>query len=254
MTTWVLLRGLGREARHWGGFVPALQAALGPAARVLAVDLPGTGGARSRPSPWSISGIADDVLGTLRDIGAEPPYVWVGMSLGGMVALTLAQRVPGHTQGCAVINTSVAALSPFWHRLRPHAAWRLLLAAMPWRSARSRERAILGLTSNSPIRTAILAQWTSCARDAPVARTTVFRQLRAAASSRAPVAPPVKVWLIACERDRIVSWECSRALARHWSLNLQVHPTAGHDLAVDDPEWLVATLVVLHQQTMLPDM
>lgn len=40
--TWLLLRGLTREAGHWGDFPRQLQAAL-PEARILAIDLPGNG-------------------------------------------------------------------------------------------------------------------------------------------------------------------------------------------------------------------
>ena len=38
---WVLLRGLTREARHWGGFPERLGAALG--VEVHCLDLPGNG-------------------------------------------------------------------------------------------------------------------------------------------------------------------------------------------------------------------
>ena len=40
--TWFLLRGLSREAGHWGEFVPALRAAL-PDAAIHTIDLPGAG-------------------------------------------------------------------------------------------------------------------------------------------------------------------------------------------------------------------
>ena len=39
MSTWVLLRGLAREARHWGEF-PACLASRLAGARLVAVDLP----------------------------------------------------------------------------------------------------------------------------------------------------------------------------------------------------------------------
>jgi hypothetical protein len=29
------------------------------------------------------------------------------------------------------------------------------------------------------------------------------------------------------------------ALARHWSLPIVLHPLAGHEIAMDDPAWLV---------------
>ena len=55
--TWVLLRGLTREAGHWGGFGATLARALAAGApdgrppRIVALDLPGHG-----ESAWSPSG------------------------------------------------------------------------------------------------------------------------------------------------------------------------------------------------------
>ena len=42
MDTWILLRGLTREASHWGAFAGDFQTAL-PHAQVVALDLPGNG-------------------------------------------------------------------------------------------------------------------------------------------------------------------------------------------------------------------
>src|SRR5205814_3692341 len=57
---WLLLRGLAREQRHWGAFLPALQAAL-PDARVHCLDLPGAGTEHARTSPANARSIAEDV-------------------------------------------------------------------------------------------------------------------------------------------------------------------------------------------------
>ena len=50
MTTWVLLRGLMREARHWGEFAATFQAQLS-GTRVVARDLPGNGRLHHLRSP-----------------------------------------------------------------------------------------------------------------------------------------------------------------------------------------------------------
>jgi pimeloyl-ACP methyl ester carboxylesterase len=78
------------------------------------------------------------------------------------------------------------------------------------------------------------------ARLAPASRGNVLRQLLAAARYRAPpMAPPVPLLLLASERDRLVAVACSRALAEAWQVPFAVHPCAGHDLALDDPAWLI---------------
>ena len=88
--SWVLLRGLTREARHWGDFADQLARALPPsspgATRVLALDLPGNGVFHQEASPASVAAMADFARAQLQARGLPPPYRLVAMSLGGMVA------------------------------------------------------------------------------------------------------------------------------------------------------------------------
>src|SRR4051794_18960897 len=56
--TWVLLRALTGDSRHWGAFLPAFERAVAPA-RVIALDLPGNGTRRSEASPASVEAMAE---------------------------------------------------------------------------------------------------------------------------------------------------------------------------------------------------
>ena len=55
--TWVLLRGLMREQRHWGAFVELLAKAF-PQHQVVTLDLPGNGLLHQRASPWRVSALS----------------------------------------------------------------------------------------------------------------------------------------------------------------------------------------------------
>ena len=55
--TWVLLRGLTREQRHWGGF-PKLLAEQLPGAHIVALDLPGNGRLCAQTSPATVPEMA----------------------------------------------------------------------------------------------------------------------------------------------------------------------------------------------------
>lgn len=244
MTTWVLLRGLGREARHWGEFPARLQAAL-PAGHVtLALDLPGLGRHHDAASPSSLAGMVEAARRELATLPHRPPCVFVALSLGGMVAQEWMRRERRQVAGCVLINTSVAGLSPPWRRLRPGALARMVLLARPGLTVRERERRILALTSNRPVDEAVLSTWTGIARMAPVTRANLVRQLAAASLARAarerPTAPTL---LLASRHDRIVHWSCSQRLAARWGMPLATHPWAGHDLPLDDPDWVVTQIV-----------
>ena len=55
--SWVFLRGLMRESRHWGEFPDQFRAAL-PHADIVTPDLPGNGAKRHLRSPLSVQGLS----------------------------------------------------------------------------------------------------------------------------------------------------------------------------------------------------
>lgn len=244
MSTWVLLRGLARESRHWGELLPALRQGVPAGDAVVALDLPGNGTRWREPSPANVAQMVAAARAALAEAGHAPPYLLVALSLGGMTALAWAAQAPGELRGCALVNTSLGGLSPFWQRLRPDAWPTLLWSIAPGRTAIERERAILRLTSNLPVSSGTLQAWADVARAHPVSTANALRQIVAAARFRAPARPPpVPLLLLASRRDRLASVRCSRAIAAAWDVPLHEHPSAGHDLALDDPRWLVARLL-----------
>ncbi|MFD0971061.1 alpha/beta fold hydrolase [Plantactinospora endophytica] len=84
----VLLHGLGDDERDWHGVLPGLAARH----RVYVLDLRGHGRS-SRPGRYSFELMRDDVLGFLDalDVGR---CVLVGHSMGGVVAILLAETAP----------------------------------------------------------------------------------------------------------------------------------------------------------------
>jgi len=45
--------------------------------------------------------------------------------------------------------------------------------------------------------------------------------------------------LLSSRGDRLVDARCTDALAAAWGLKPRVHPWAGHDLPLDDPDWTI---------------
>jgi len=245
VSTWVLLRGLTRESRHWGEFVDTFGQQL-PGATVVALDLPGSGRLHQTKSPSSVEEIAAHCRKQLLEAGLRPPYYLLALSLGAMVAIAWASGRPEDVLGCVLINTSARPFSPFYRRLRLGKYASLVALALRAPTSPRREQGILGLTS-SRLRGAgdVLSQWRAYARENPVSRANALRQLIAAARYRAPRAKPrPPILVLTSAADRLVDPRCSRELARNWKCELREHPSAGHDLALDDGPW-VATQVRL---------
>jgi pimeloyl-ACP methyl ester carboxylesterase len=242
--TWVLLRGLTREAAHWGDFAAALQQAW-PQARVLALDLPGNGPLHAQRSASTIGAMVAWCQAELVRRGVQGPVQVLAMSLGAMVATEWAYRAPQQIAGCVLINTSFRPFSAFYHRLRPRNYGRLLQLMLGRAGPLAWERAILAMTSNQAAqRPAVLPGWVALRERHPVRAANAWRQLLAAARYRAQLRPPaVPLLLLASEQDGLVNVCCSRKAARHWGQTLQLHPWAGHDLPLDDPDWVIAQVL-----------
>lgn len=238
-TPWILLRGLMRDRRHWGDFPARFQAQF-PGARLLMPDLPGNGLRNGEDSPTRVEAMAEHYREELRRQGIAPPYRLFGMSLGAMVAVAWSSAHPQEIESCVLSNTSLRPLSPFYHRLRPVAYPLLLRQALSKPSPRSAEQAVLDLTSRHHEQTReVLASWTEWRRSHPVSRANGLRQLGAAIRFRAPAtAPAVRLLLLNGAGDRLVSPRCSQVLAAQWRAPLRVHPSAGHDLPLDDGDWV----------------
>ena len=243
---WVLLRGLMREARHWGGFPAQLQQAF-PNATIITPDLPGNGRLWRERSPTRIEDMVEHCRVTLCRLGHTPPYHLLALSLGGMVAKCWSERHPEEVPAMVLISTSMRPTNPFHHRLRPANYAALMRMALESDPAR-REETILRLTSARGAAPDVLAAWSGYARECPVSRVNALRQLLAAARFRADGTPQAtRVLLLASRGDQLVDAECSHALARAWRVKLSVHSHAGHDLPLDGGPWVTHQVAQWHR-------
>jgi pimeloyl-ACP methyl ester carboxylesterase len=238
MSTWVFLRGLMRETRHWGKFPDVFRSTV-PDADVHLIDLPGNGRLHAMRSLTRIEEMADFCRGELLTRAISPPYHLLALSLGAMVATAFATRYPKEVRGSVLINTSLRPFSPFYYRLRPSNYPAMVRLASGARDAERQERFILRLTSNAGVaRADVLAEWIAYQHEYPVTTPNALRQLLAAIRYRAPaVYPPIPLLLLCSSQDRLVNPRCSQRLAHQWRVPLALHPTAGHDLTLDDGAW-----------------
>ncbi len=77
---WLLLRGLVREARHWGSFPETMAGALGH--RIHTLDLQGVGTEHRRRAPLSIPEYAADLRERWLALQSDGPWGLVATSLG----------------------------------------------------------------------------------------------------------------------------------------------------------------------------
>jgi len=235
---WIFLRGLAREARHWGTFVEQFQKAF-PQDQIITVDLPGVGENKNEISPKSIHGMMKKVRKkAVQKIDKNEFYLFA-TSLGGMVALDWMSSYPNEIQKAVIINTS-SRKSPFYQRFRWE-IWKDFIVQISQTDLKKREEGILNIISNSPERRKIfLPLWVKLANEQTVPLRAALIQFAAASRFSPPeISLKGKVLFLVSLGDRLVEPRCTMDLAQLTQSSIRKHPWGGHDLTIDDPEWVL---------------
>jgi pimeloyl-ACP methyl ester carboxylesterase len=129
----VLIHGLGGTFRYWLGTIRRLSQ-LG---RVLAFDVPGFGGSQPASTPFDLLTAGERLLAACEAVGAPRP-VLVGHSLGGPIAVLVAERHPERVAGVVLVASTGLSRERAWRRhvllplihaaLRHPRTWERLLA------------------------------------------------------------------------------------------------------------------------------
>jgi pimeloyl-ACP methyl ester carboxylesterase len=246
---WVFLRGLMRDSRHWGSFPLSFQAAF-PDDRIELLDLPGNGSRNSENSPATVEAMSEFCRRRLHEAGLSPPHHILAMSLGAMVTVDWMTRHPDEVRAAVLINTSLRPFSHIHQRLRPAAWLPLLRLLLGHPDDRTIEQTILELTSRHRDKTGqVVDEWVNWRRHNPVSRANALRQLIAAARFNASRRPPaMPVLILNGAQDGLVDPRCSQKLAKAWQCPIAIHPSAGHDLPLDDGDWVIAQVKSWREQ------
>jgi len=244
---WVLLRGMSRESGHWGVFPEHLLRELRvqqPSARVISLDLPGTGTQRRQPSPTQVSAIVDACRAELQRRGVATRVSLLGMSLGAAVLSDWANRYPDEVEAGVLINPSLRPFSEVFRQAKPLNYLGLALLSLSRFSARLREERVLSLTTRLTPPQTVIDRWVELQRQHPLGLRNTARQLLASLRYRASRVRPSAPMLLLCSKgDSLVDWRCSQAISRAWGAPLRLHTKAGHDLPLDDPSWVARAVV-----------
>lgn len=239
---WVFLRGLIRQHRHWEDFPNQFQKAF-PDVRIILLDLPGNGDLWEHESPSSIADMVESVREQLERQQVRGAVHVLALSLGAMVAIEWMERYPCDIERAVLMNTSLRGMSSFTERLRSE-NYPDIFKSLISNSKVEREKLILDISSNLYKDKEALAQkWVGYADAHPTSRMNALRQLFAAGTYKAPPARPHEhVLILQSLADHLVNPVCSTRIADKWRWPMVSHPSAGHDLTLDDGDWVIAQI------------
>ncbi|WP_369369547.1 alpha/beta fold hydrolase [Promicromonospora sp. Populi] len=250
----VLLHGFPLDHRMWAVCAPHLP----PGTRAIGIDLPGAGHSDLDGHPPSIEHSADAVYRTMVAAG-EGNAVVVGHSMGGYVALALAERHPGFVAGLGLVDTKSTADT------EEARAKRLRIAAAA--DASQTVDAVLGMPADLVGATStrrrrhlfpLLDSWIRAQSPAGVAwaqRAMAARPDRTAVLERfdAPVAVVVgteDVITPLADAEHMVRAAGAPSVFSAGDSALTLVPAAGHLSVVEEPQAVAAALGLLHSHVV----
>jgi pimeloyl-ACP methyl ester carboxylesterase len=234
-SSWIFLRGLSRETAHWDEFPSEFEKQVG--ATVHCIDLPGAGSFFKQTSPSTITEIMEDLN---MNSGHVTEQSWLlAHSMGCLVAIEWMKREPHRFHGAVLVNTSIKGISPLFGRLTPFALFNFFRLFLFRKNPYLREKLKYNLTCNHrEKKESTIQKWMKIHQERPVTFRTMWNQIVAAATYDA-LKPRYPVLILSSTGDLMVSESCSQAIAKKWDLPIRTHEWAGHDLAHDDPQWVI---------------
>lgn len=233
---WILLRGLGRDKRHWGEFVAHFADSFADD-KVTTLDTCGNGCYADMKSPLSIKGYTEHCRELLTD--DELPVHLVALSLGGMIAMDWTQRYPDEVASVTLINTSAANLTSMFQRINLKTLAKLVTALLFSRRNFDIEKAIYQATSNNRFELKTVEKWQLFRDDKTTSISNLLRQLFAASRFKLDELAVSRQLVLVSRNDRLVSSNAGVAIAEHLKCQIKYHSDAGHDLPLDDGQWII---------------
>ncbi len=248
----ILIRGLAREAGHWGGFTKILENKLTKSKckniKIITPDIAGCGKYHLLTTPNSINKITDQLrISIINDyknsIESNKNIVLIGLSLGGMIALDWLQRYPNEIDKTCVINSSLGEHPILW---RVKASVFPLLIVGLFIPRKLLEKLILRKVSNEKNREKFidnLRLWIEIYEKRPVRLTSIINMLLAASNFKLNNQITSSGLVITSTKDRFVNYKSSEDIAARLGWDIYYHKLAGHDLSLDAPDWLSDKIV-----------
>jgi len=242
---WVFLRGLARGNIHWAEFPETLKATTG-IIEIELLEIPGNGDSYNEKTPICGKRVVEILRSRSRFVRENTHFHLCGVSLGGMVALKWAELFPNEVSSVVIINSSLRRCSSVFQRLVP-SNYPVLAQNIFSNNYYKNELRILRCTSNFHHRYSDkISIFAKFAKEHPIMFSNFIKQLWLAQNIdvQSNFSCPIKI--VMSLKDRFVSPECSKAMAQYLKAPLFIHPTAGHDLPLDDPNWLCNILLNKH--------
>lgn len=245
-TPLVLLNAFPVDRSQWEGLIAQLGDVLGEVAPfdIIAFDIPGIGEMPMTDEEPSLELIADAAVLAMREATGHEAAVWIGCSMGGYIAMAVAEREPTAVAGLGLIGTRSTAddaggvakrleIAETVEHAAHHPNPRSLAEGLIGTQGDGRELLVSAIADNVAKHSGAAIAWGQRAMAARPDRTEVLRSVDAPAVA------------IIGENDAVITQEDAEEMAQALGVDLIVLPGIGHLAAFEAPQAVARALAPL---------
>lgn len=240
-TPLVLLNAFPVDRAQWEGMLEAFSELDAPIGDIITFDVPGIGEMPIPEEDPSLEIIADAATLAMREVTGESAALWVGCSMGGYIAMAVAERHADAVAGLVLIGTKASADTAAGRDKRlklagelegkPHAPDPVAMAEpLVGMQGPGREGLVAWVAENIARHRGEGIAWGQRAMAARPDRLAILEQLDVPAA------------VVRGELDSIVSHDDAVAMADALGVEVHTVPGVGHLTALEDSR-AVATVV-----------
>jgi 3-oxoadipate enol-lactonase len=236
----VLLHGYPFDRTTWSDQVAGLSGEY----RLITPDLPGFGQTPAISGTLTIDDMAEEVVELIRSLNLATPVIVGGLSMGGYVALAIAENNPGLLRALLLLNTRAGIDSPSTARGRKELATLVLEANSPELAVRASLPKLFAPATYRE-KPHLVERMGKVMRGASPEGVAAAARGMAVRPDRTDFLASIKVptLVLAGEEDQLIPLDESREMARAIPGSvLVVVPGAGHLAPLEQPELTNAAL------------
>lgn len=237
-----ILRGLIRENAHSQMFFDRLKKTY-PEINFYGLEVRGNGKYFKQDSPTNIKKMVQQIRSdylTINKDQNESENFLVAISLGGMIGVAWMDQYPEDFNEALILNSSLKGHCPIYKRMLIKNIPKYVKFLLSRDPKRKEEIIYSMIISEKERHSNLINHWAKIRKERPVSFKNTIRQMFAAATYTPPKkAPKTPITIGVGLGDDFVSPDCSKNIAKNWNLPLVTHPTGGHDITNDQPEWII---------------
>lgn len=236
-----ILRGLIRENAHSQFFFDSLKKQF-PEINFYGLEVRGNGKYFQEPSPTSIPTMVEQIRNDYLEANKnkDADNYLIAISLGGMVGIAWMDKYADDFKKAVILNSSLKGHCPIYYRMLPKNLPKYAKFIFANDPKKKEEIIYSMIISDQERHRYLIDHWVDIRKKRPVSLSNTIRQMFAAATYNPPkTAPNVPITIGVSYGDDFVSPKCSENIAKNWKLPLVTHPSGGHDITNDKPEWIM---------------